>query len=87
MRDPLHAVADAEDRHAHGEDLRITLGGVGVVDGAGAAGEDQARRSIPADFFDGGGAWEDGGEDLLLANAARDELGVLAAKIQDDYAA
>ncbi len=40
-----------------------------------------------ADFVERGGARENGREDLLLANAPGDELRVLAAEIENDYAA
>jgi hypothetical protein len=40
-----------------------------------------------ADFFEGGVAGEDFGIDLLVADAAGNELGVLAAEIENDDAA
>src|SRR5690606_11429105 len=36
----LHAVADAQDRHVQLENAGIAPGGVGLVDAAGAPGED-----------------------------------------------
>jgi len=39
---------------------------------------------IAADFIQAGGAWEDDGKDVLFADAARDELRILRAKIEDD---
>ncbi len=83
---PLHAVADAEDGNAEAQDFGIADGGVFIVDGTGAAGEDDADGVVRADVFDFGVAGEDGGEDFELADAAGDELGVLAAEIEDDDA-
>src|SRR5262245_6096234 len=40
----LHAVADAEDGNAEGEDGRIAVRGTGVVDARRPAGEDDAAR-------------------------------------------
>ncbi len=37
-----------------------------------------------ADLFERSGAGEDDGEDVELADAARDELGVLRAEVEDD---
>jgi hypothetical protein len=39
------------------------------------------------DFVHGSGAWQDGAEDFLFADAPRDELRVLAAEIEHHYAA
>jgi len=39
------------------------------------------------DFVCGSGAGKDDGEDVLFADAAGDELCVLAAEIEDDYPA
>ncbi len=87
MGEPLHAVADSQDRDSEGQNIYVTIRGLRVVDGAGAAGEDDAGGFEFADFVERGGAWEDGGEDLLFADAAGDQLRVLAAEIEDDYAA
>src|ERR1700687_1615091 len=85
--EPLHAVADSQPRAAEGKNGRIAFGGLRVVYGAGSAGKHDARRFELADFLDRGGARENGGEDLLLANAAGDKLRVLTAEIENDYAA
>src|SRR6266851_701635 len=65
----------------------VAFGSLRVVDGTGSAGEHNARRFELADFVERGGARENGREDLLLANAPGDELRVLAAEIENDYAA
>ena len=72
MGEPLHAVADSEDRDAEGEDIYVAFGGLRVVDGAGTAGEDDAGGFEFADFVERGGAWEYGREDLLFPDAAGD---------------
>ena len=59
-------------------------GRVGVIDRRRASGEDDAGGRIALDFFQRGGAGEDDGEDVLFADAARDELGVLRAEVEDD---
>src|SRR6266478_5742772 len=87
MREPLHSVADAEHGDAEGKHGRVAFGSLGVVDGAGSAGEHDAAWLELADFVERGGARENGGEDLLFADAAGNELRVLAAEIEDDYAA
>ena len=84
MRDELEAVADAEDGEAGGEDGGVGLRGVGVVDAGGAAGEDDAARVQREDLGERRGAGEDDGEDVELADAARDELRVLRAEVEDD---
>ena len=64
--------------------LLVDEGRVGVVDGRRASGEDDAGGRVALDFFQRGGAGEDDGEDVLFADAARDELGVLRAEVEDD---
>ena len=83
----LLAVADAEDRDAEGEDLGRGARAAGVGDAGRAAGEDDGLRA------EGG---EEGGVDLLvgvdlavdadLAQAAGDQLGDLAAEVDDEEA-
>jgi hypothetical protein len=87
VSDPLHAVAYSQNRDVEFQYAGVALGGVLIVDGAGAAGKDDPGGGIGANFVYRCGAREDGGEDLLLADATGDELGVLAAEIEDDDAA
>jgi len=84
VHDELQAVADAEDGHAHREQRGVGSGRVGVVDRAGAAGENEAQRSEGADLVERRGAGKHDREDVEFADAARDELGVLRPKVQDD---
>ncbi len=80
----LQAIADAENRQSQSQHLRVRGRSIRVVDRAGASGEDQPDGMMRSDLGDGRGAGEDYREDILFSYAARDELGVLAAKIQDD---
>ena len=83
----LLAVADAEDGDAEGEDLGGGARAAGLGDAGGAAGEDDGLRAERG---------EEGGVDLLvgvdlavdprLAQAAGDQLGDLAAEVDDEKA-
>ncbi len=84
MGEKLQAIADAENRQSQSQHLRVRGRSIRVVDRAGASGEDQPDGMMRSDLGDGSGAGEDYREDILLSYAARYELGVLAAKIQDD---
>jgi len=72
MGEPLHAVADSQHGDSEGQDTYVAVGSLRVVDGAGTAGENNARGLELADFVERGGAWEDGGKDLLFADSAGD---------------
>src|SRR5712664_2314341 len=85
--EPLHAIADSEHRNAEREHARVAFGGLRVVDRPGPTGKHDAGGFELADFIERRGARKNGGEDLLLANAAGNELGVLAAEIEHDYTA
>ena len=62
-----------------------SIGGrVGVVDRRRASGEDDACGRVALDFFQRSGAGQDDGEDVLFADATRDELRVLRAEVEDD---
>ena len=83
-RQQLHAVADAEHRNAELEQRRVELRRpVGVHRGR-PAGEDQPARAAPAHLLDADVMRQQLGEHAALAHAARDELRVLAAEVQDD---
>ena len=84
MRDELQPVADAENGHAQIEHLRIGGRRVRVVHRAGAARQHDADRLVRLNFFKGGGAGQHSGKDVLFADAARDQLRVLRAKVQND---
>ena len=84
MDDEVQAVTDAEGGKAELEHLGIGGRGVCVIDRGGSAGEDDADGVIALDFGDGNGAGQDDGEDVELADAARDELGVLRAEVENN---
>ncbi len=84
VRDELQAIADAEHGQAEREDGGVGGWRIAVIDRAGAAGEHDAEGAVGADLLERGGAGQHDGEDVLLADAAGDELCVLGAKIQDD---
>ncbi len=79
----LHAVADAEDRDAQLEKGGIALGGVGIRHAAGAAGENDAPRVALLEFVGRGVEADDLAVDLLLAQAAGDQLGDLGTVVED----
>ena len=84
VREPLHAVADAEDRYSQLQRLRIAQRGVLVIHRARAARQHDPYWFLRANLREAGRARKDRGKHLLLADAAGDQLSVLAAKIQHD---
>ena len=84
VHDEVQPVADAEHGNAHRKQCGISGRRVRVVDRAGATGEDQPQRLERANLLDGRGAGKHHGEDVELADATRDQLGVLRAEVQND---
>ncbi len=80
----LTAVADAQHRHAPAEDLRGDRGGILQVDAVGTAGKNNALGILRLDHRQVGFIGIDFTVDIVLANTARDQLIVLAAKVQHD---
>ena len=80
----LQAVADAEHGHAERKHALVGRRRIGVVNRAWTAGKNDADRVIVLDFRQGGGTGQNGGENILLADAARNQLGILRAEIEDD---
>ncbi len=80
----LGSVTDAQDRDAPAPDGGVGLGGVVVVDGIGAAAEDDRLRAAAFQFLVRGVVREQLGVDVELAHSASDELGELAAEVEDD---
>ena len=81
----LTAVADAQHRHAPAEDLGVDGGRILQIDAVGAAGEDDALGVLRLDDGQVRLIGIDLTVDIILADAARDELIVLAAKVQHDH--
>ena len=86
VRHELHAVADAEDRQAHGEDRLIRVRRFLRVNGRRPAAEDDSLWLMRGDFFRGGVVRKDDRIDVTLANPPRDDLRILTAEIENDDA-
>ena len=84
-RHRLHAVADAEHRHAEVEQPRIDRRRAGLVDRRGPAGEDDPDRVARRDLGRGVSCGDDLGVDAALAHAARDQLRVLGAEVDHQH--
>ena len=80
----LGAVADAEDRDLAGPDGRIGARGALVVDRVRAAGQDDRAGPAPLELGVRRVVREELGVDVELADAPGDELGELAAEVEDD---
>jgi hypothetical protein len=80
----LHAVTDAERRHARIEDPRVALRRPLVRHAARAARQDDADGPARHERVDGRVERQDLRVDRQLAQAPRDELGVLRPEIQDE---
>ena len=83
-RDQLHAVADAQHRDAELEQLGLEPRRAVGVHRRRAAGEDQALRLAPPDLLRADVVGQQLGEHAALAHAARDQLRVLPAVVEDD---
>ena len=79
----LDAVADTQDRQAHLEDARVRMGRALRLHAIRAAGEDDADDAIGAQGFGGHAKGINTGVDVALADAARDDLSQLRAKIEN----
>ena len=83
LRHELHAVADAEHRHAHLEQRVVAVRRAGLVDAHRPAREDEPGR-LPAGNLGGRRAERDDlGVHVQLAQPPRDELGVLRSEVED----
>jgi hypothetical protein len=83
-RHQLRAVADAEGGDAGLEDAVVDAGRAVGVDGRGAAGEDDRVRVARADRVRRHAVRHELGVHPRLAHAARDQLRVLAAEVDDE---
>src|SRR3954451_20041524 len=82
----LHAVTDAEDGDAEVEDCGVAVRSALGIHARRAAGEDQSDWGEFAHAADRDVVPYDLGIDVLLANAASDELGELRTEIQNEHA-
>ena len=79
----LGAVADPEHGDAAGPDRRIRPGGVVVVHGVRAAGQDDRAHPAALQFLQRGVVRQQLRVHVQLADAAGDELGKLAAEVEN----
>jgi hypothetical protein len=82
--DEVQAIADAEDRQAQFQQARVGGGGVRVVNRRRPATEDQAEGLERLNLGDRRGAGQHDGENILLADAPRNQLRILRTEIEDD---
>ena len=80
----LVAVAEAKHGDAHLVDGRVDARGVLGVHARGTAGEDDGAGVLRSDLGCRGVARHDLRVDVQVADAARDELAVLGAEVEDD---
>ena len=80
----LGAVADPEDRDPAGPDAGVRLRRVRVVDGVRAARQDDRLGLASLDLGPWGVVRDQLRVDVQLADAAGDQLGELAAEVEDD---
>ena len=80
----VQAIADAQDRHAAGPERRVGMGRARFVDAGRSAGENDRRRLAGGDLTPRGVEGQQLRVDVQLADAAGDELAVLAAEVEDD---
>jgi hypothetical protein len=80
----LQPVTNAEHRYAQIEDAPVRGRGIFVVDRPGCSREHNAYGRAVLDLVERGRAGQHDGKNILFADAARDELGILRAKVEDD---
>ena len=80
----LEAVADAQDGHAGLEDRGIDGGSPLLVHGGRAAGQDDGGGLLGEHVRHAHGVGDDLGVDVSLTHAARDQLGILRAEVDDE---
>ena len=79
----LHAVADAQNRYSCFEHAGIHLGCIFCIDTGWTAGENNALRILGKDFLSALVVWQDFAVNAAFADTPCDELGVLAAKVNN----
>ena len=84
VRDEVQAVADAEHRQAECEHAIIGWRSVMIVNGRGSPAQNNAGRPVALDFTQRGGAGQDDRKYFKFADAARNELRVLRAEVEND---
>ncbi len=77
----LQAVTDAKHGQTQFEHAGVGRGGVGVINRGRTAGQNDAYRGIAANLVQAGSTGKDHGKNILFADAARDELGILRTEV------
>ena len=85
LRHDLEAVADAEGRDPELEHTTVELGRALLVDARRAATQHDARGVLGGDLGSRDRVRHDLAVDAGLAHAARDQLGVLGAEVDDEH--
>src|SRR5918993_4141876 len=84
VRHQLHAVTDAERRHAELEDRGIDVGSAVFIDAARPARQDDADWLSRLQRGDRGVEGQDFAVDRELAQTSRDQLGKLGPEIENE---
>ena len=82
--DEMESITDAQDGDSKLEEFWVGCGRVGIEDRRRTTGEDEADGFQGLDFSERNRAGQHDRKDVLLANAAGDELGILRAEIEND---
>ena len=84
MRNEVQSITDSQNRNAKLQYAFVGRRGIIVVNRTGATGQDDSSGRIAFDFIQGRCAGKHYREDALFADASRDQLRVLRAKVEDD---
>ena len=85
-RQKLRAIADSENRDSQRENARIHIRRAVGIDAVRPSGEDDTDRVIGSDFRQGHRAGMHFAINMVFADATGNELVVLSAEIQNQYA-
>src|SRR5665213_3560009 len=80
----LQAITNAENGNAQVEYALIGNRSVFVVNRGGASGQNNSYRRITANLGQRRIAGKDNGKNVLFTDAARNQLRILSAKVEDD---
>ena len=80
----LQPITDAEHGHAQFEHARIGGGSIFVVHRPGRPRQNDSSRRIALHLIKLGRTRQHDGKNILFADATRDQLGILRAKIEND---
>src|SRR5690242_3390812 len=84
LRDEVQAVADAEHGQPEAKHSFIGRRSVPIVDRRWPAAQNNSRWFVALDLSKRGGTGQNGGKDLQLADAARNQLRVLRTEVEND---